>query len=164
MDTEAVLRGQVQTDFARIAAFLAVDPLMCRLRPTELDHLAACGTESTLDPETPIAYAGDPIATFYVLVSGSVALSFEVNGSPAVVTTLGPHDLFGWSWTTDRSHWRYNATTVLPSRVIAFDAAEVLHLCEREPHLGYVLMRRVAAVIADRLEAEHRLLIQRHYG
>jgi CRP-like cAMP-binding protein len=161
MDSEAGFRGQVETDGARIAAFLAVDPLMCRLRPTELDHLAACGTELTLVSETPIAYAGDPISTFYVLVAGSVALSFDVNGSPAIVATLGPHDLFGWSWTTDRSHWRYNATTVLPSSVIAFDAAEVLQLCERETHLGYVLMRRVAAVIADRLEAEHRLLTQR---
>jgi CRP-like cAMP-binding protein len=133
---------------------------MHRLHPTELDHLAACGSEMTLEPDTTIAHAGDPISTFYVLVAGSVALSFEVNGSPALVATLGPHDLFGWSWTTEHSHWRYNARTALPSKVIAFDAVEVLRLCERETHLGYILMRRVAAVIADRLEAEHRLLTQ----
>jgi CRP-like cAMP-binding protein len=71
----------------------------------------------------------------------------------------GPGALVGWS--AFRPPYRSTATVHCerPSRLVAVPAAAFETLFERDPGLGQLLLGRVAAGVADRLEqARERLL------
>lgn len=76
-----------------------------------------------------------------------------------VVETLGPGQQVGWSWIFPPYQWHLGATAVETVRAWEFDASEVRGLCATDTGLGYEIMRRSAAVIADRLQATRLRLL-----
>ncbi len=96
---------------------------------------------------------GDPEDYLYVVLEGRVALDMYVPGrGRVVILTAEPMDVVGWSSVTPVVRQRTaGARVVLPGRLAAFDAAQLRHLCEEDHDLGYVVMRRMANVIAGRL-------------
>ncbi len=99
---------------------------------------------------------------FWVIRSGAVTLDLRLPGARSVtVETLGPGDLLGWSWMFPPYEWDFGAEALSPVRAYEFDGAEVRQLCDREPELGYALVRAVAQVLAQRLHASRSRLIDR---
>ena len=72
---------------------------------------------------------------------------------PVTIQTVGAGDLLGWSWMLPPYRWHFGARTVEATSVVAFNAACVREQLERDPALGYRMMRRFAQVMATRLEA-----------
>ncbi|KOG87450.1 hypothetical protein ADK38_25385 [Streptomyces varsoviensis] len=97
---------------------------------------------------------------FWIIKTGSVALDLHVPGCrAAVIETLGPGDLVGWSWLFPPRQWHMGAEARSTVRAREFDAEAVRRLCGRDPALGYPLVLAVAEVIGHRLEcARTRLL------
>ncbi|MFH8346360.1 cyclic nucleotide-binding domain-containing protein [Streptomyces sp. NPDC018045] len=97
---------------------------------------------------------------FWILRTGAVQLDMRVPGRrAAVVETLHPGDLLGWSWLFPPYTWHLGAETLSPVRAWEFDAEEVRALCHADPALGHALVLRYSAVIGDRLRcARTRLL------
>jgi len=97
---------------------------------------------------------------FWVIRSGAVTLDLTLPG-PRIMTveTLGPGDLLGWSWMFPPYEWDFGAEALSPVRAYEFDGAEIRELCERDPALGFALVRAVAAVLAHRLQAARTRLI-----
>ncbi|MEU0475045.1 Crp/Fnr family transcriptional regulator [Streptomyces olivaceus] len=103
---------------------------------------------------------GEAADRFWLIRSGAVALDVYVPGRRAqVVETLGPGQQVGWSWIFPPYRWHLGATAVETVRAWEFDATEVRGLCATDTALGYELMRRSAAVIADRLQATRLRLL-----
>ncbi len=91
---------------------------------------------------------------FWVIRSGAITLDLMVPGRRRVtVETLGPGDLLGWSWMFPPYEWDFGAEALSPVRAYEFDGAEVRELCERDPALGFALVRAVTEVLAHRLQA-----------
>ncbi len=91
---------------------------------------------------------------FWVIRSGAITLDLTLPGPRTVtVETLGPGDLVGWSWMFPPYEWDFGAEALSPVRAYEFDGNEVRALCERDPELGYALVRAVAEVLAHRLQA-----------
>ncbi len=97
---------------------------------------------------------------FWIIRTGSVVLDLHVPGRrAAVIETLGPGDLVGWSWLFPPRSWHLGAEAQSPVRAWEFDAEAVRRLCREDPALGHALVLAVAEVIGHRLEcARTRLL------
>ena len=97
---------------------------------------------------------------FWVIRSGAITLDLRLPGPRTVtVETLGPGDLVGWSWMFPPYEWDFGAEALSPVRAFEFDAAEMRDLCERDPALGFALVRAVAEVLAQRLQAARSRLL-----
>ncbi|MCX4572682.1 Crp/Fnr family transcriptional regulator [Streptomyces sp. NBC_01571] len=92
---------------------------------------------------------------FWLLRRGEVALDVRLSGRQpeAVVETLGPGQLLGWSWVCPPYRWHLGARAVTGVEALEFPATDVLALCAADPELGYALMRQFTGVVAERLQA-----------
>jgi CRP-like cAMP-binding protein len=134
------------------------------MAPEHLTLIAGCGRNVVLTPGSWAFREGDPADTFWLLRAGRVAL--EVHSPTAgglVVETLGEGEVLGWSWLFPPHRYAFDARVVEPTRAIAFDGACLRGKAERDPVLGYELMKRVARVFTQRLTAT-RLQLLDMYG
>ena len=88
----------------------------------------------------------------FVVFSGHVRLSMKVPGRGEVtLMTAGPGDLVGWSGLISDGVMTATATVLDPTRLVAMSGRCLKQLCDSDPQLGYVLMKRLAQVISRRL-------------
>ncbi len=128
-------------------------PWFQRLRP---EHFAALREITTLKDVLPGAVLfreGDPQDYLYIVLEGRVALEIYVPGRGRVrLLTLDPMEVFGWSSVVPQVRRRTaTAIALVPTRLAALDAQALLQLCETDPELGCLVMRRLSNVIAKRL-------------
>lgn len=102
-----------------------------------------------------------PANSFYLITEGQVALESHVpEDGPLFVETIGPREVLGWSWLVPPFAWQFTARAVTPTRAIALNGAHLLCACEANPALGCALLKRVIAVILDRLQATRRRVLE----
>ncbi|MGW2705400.1 Crp/Fnr family transcriptional regulator [Streptomyces sp. NPDC001340] len=130
-------------------------PPLDLLSPAQRERLLAVGFDVAFPAGTRLFDEGGHADRFWLLRSGEVALDICVPGRQpeALVETLGPGQLLGWSWTCPPYRWHLGARTVTAVEATEFPAADVLALCAADPELGYALMRRFTEVVAERLQA-----------
>jgi CRP-like cAMP-binding protein len=88
----------------------------------------------------------------FVVFSGHVRLSMKVPGRGEVtLLTAGPGDLVGWSGLISDGVMTATATVLDSARLLALSGRCLQQLCESDPKLGYILMKRMAQVISRRL-------------
>ena len=131
-----------------------------RLDGGKLALLGEGARDVTFESGELLFHRGGRADTFYVVDRGSVALETYVTGSGAfVLETLGAGDVLGWSWLFAPYRWHFDARAVDPVAATAFDARRVRDACDRDPALGYELMKRFAGVIVERLQFTRLRLI-----
>lgn len=102
---------------------------------------------------------------FWVLRSGLVALDAQVPGQgQAVVETLGPGELLGWSWLFEPYRWHLGAEAREPVDAYEFDAAPVRDAIEEDPAFGLAMTRCVASVAIGRRLRACRIRLLDLYG
>ena len=96
---------------------------------------------------------GDREDFLYIVIEGRVALDIFIPHRGKVrIYTAEPWDLFGWSSVTPTIHQRTaGAVAVVDGVVVGIDSAKLRQLCEDDHDLGYVVMRRLANLVASRL-------------
>ncbi len=72
------------------------------------------------------------------------------NNAEIILDTLRPGDLFGWSALIKGTPWS-TLRVLEPTEVIQIEAEVLLDLCERYPHIGFVVMKNLSSLIASRL-------------
>jgi len=103
---------------------------------------------------------GDPANTFYLVRSGVVALQVDAGGAfPRTIENIAEGSALGWSWLFEPYVWQFDAVAQTPVRGLAFDAVALRAKFQVDPACGYHVMARVAAVMADRLHATRRQLL-----
>jgi CRP-like cAMP-binding protein len=106
-----------------------------------------------VDQDTTIFSEGDKEENLYIVLEGRVAVELfsSVQGKIRIYTAE-PLDVIGWSTLTPVIRQRTaSARAVLDSRLAAVDGRELRKLCDQDYELGYIIMRRIANVIAARL-------------
>jgi tetratricopeptide (TPR) repeat protein len=76
------------------------------------------------------------------------------------IQTVGPGRLVGWSPLLAQAPMTATARAVLPCRLIALNALQVLEACARNPSFGVEFMRRTALALSRRLQATRRQLLE----
>ncbi len=96
---------------------------------------------------------GDRQDYVYIVLEGRVSLEIFVPHHGKVrLYTAEPYDVFGWSSVTPGVRQRTaGAVAVLNSKVACIDAEGLRQFAENDHDFGYLLMRRLANVVASRL-------------
>ena len=96
---------------------------------------------------------GDKEDNLYIVLSGRVAIEMFIPGRGRIrIYTAEPTEIVGWSSITPVVRQRTaSARAVLPSRLVCINAARLYKACNDDHDLGYVMMRRLANVVASRL-------------
>ena len=84
---------------------------------------------------------------------GLAVLEAVTPGRPVRVATLVAGEVLGWSSLTGENGKQFQARALEEVHALAFDGARLRHACESDFALGFVLMRAVLAVMAERLHA-----------
>lgn len=98
--------------------------------------------------------------TFYLVRTGVVSL-FVTQGPGQQVTIESIHEgsALGWSWLFPPYVWQFSATAGTLMRGIAVDAVGLRQEFDADPGFGYRLIARIAEVMAKRLHATRRHVI-----
>lgn len=134
------------------------------LAPEYLALLAGCAANVSFPAGALLFREGDPAEAFYLVRLGTVALEVHAPGNGTLtVQTLAGGDVAGFSWLLRPHRWEFDGRAV--DRVLAFqmDGACLRDKCDRDPALGYELMRRFSALAVARLQAT-RLQLLDVYG
>ena len=116
-------------------------------------------------PARALLREGDPADEFFLIRRGAVAVETDVPGRGAVtLETLGPGELLGWSWLVPPYRSAFGARALEAVHVMALDGACLRGKCERDPALGYELLKVVATVFVRRLEETRMRLLDLYAG
>ena len=133
---------------------IADHPFFKGLEPSYLELITGCASNVTYEAGVYIFREGEPAEHFFIIRQGKVALEIQAAQHGAIpVETVETGEVLGWSWLFPPYRWHLNARTIEPTRAIMFDGACLRTKCETDHNLGYELVKRVAQVVIERLQA-----------
>jgi CRP-like cAMP-binding protein len=132
------------------------------LPPELLRRIKEMASEREFPASTTIFSEGEPAAELLILRSGKVQLDYTLPNDPSIklpITDIRPGDVFAWSALANKRRFTARARTVVDSGIHAIPAAPLREMLAGRPEVGYVVMQRLAALIASRLH-ETRLQLR----
>jgi CRP/FNR family transcriptional regulator, cyclic AMP receptor protein len=145
---------------AGLSVLLAEHPFLKGLNPHQLRLLSDCAMVVQFQPGELLFNEGDPANRFYLIHSGKVSLELQVKDRGLIsVQEVGGGEVLGWSWLFPPYYWHFAARALEPVEAVFFYATPLREECEADHDLGYELLKRMAHVIINRLQATRRQLL-----
>jgi len=128
-----------------------------------------------------IFHQGDSAKNLYGVLDGEVELSIivtdkiyradvefeeavhnrlEIIEKPIVVDTVVSGEVFGWSSLVSPGRWTATARCSRVSKILSISADDLNDMFNKDPDLGYVVMRRLNEIIASRLQKRTDKLVE----
>ena len=129
------------------------------LEPKELDQIASICEERTLETGHVVAKQGDVGDELFLIWEGLVEVVHEEtpeDPAPRTVVNLGQGQVFGEMALVD--YGPRSATVRVISETVTLQAIPrdaFLEMCNSHNHLGYVVMRNMAADLSFKLRHQH---------
>lgn len=137
-------------------------PFLKGFKTEHLELLAANALPAHFQTGEVIFREGEMANRFYLITEGAIVLeSYTKDRGAVAVDKIGAGDVLGWSWLFPPCYWRMDARAVEPTNAIFFYGTRLRQEAEQDHDLGYELMRRVAAVAIQRLQAARGFPIDR---
>jgi len=127
--------------------------LLSELDPRQLRKLLPLAGERQYQKGEVILREGDKSAYLSLIVSGEVILEKVAGGEVIPIQTLGAGEAMGWSALTAEGHAQFRARALTPVATIFFPSECLREACERDPEMGYHLMKQLLQVVTQRLDA-----------
>jgi CRP/FNR family transcriptional regulator, cyclic AMP receptor protein len=148
-----------------VEQLLDESPALAALTPEHRATMAGCARLRVFAPGERLLREGDPADEFFLIRSGAVAVETEVPGrGAATLETLGPAEILGWSWLVPPYRSAFGARALDAVHVVTLDGACLRGKCERDPALGYALLKLVSTVFVRRLEETRMRLLDLYAG
>ena len=136
-----------------MAIRVALHPFLAGLNRTQLALLSDCAVAACFKNGETILRQGELADRFYLIETGKVVLESETDyGLPVPIETIGAGQLLGWSWMFPPYVWHFTARAIAPTKAIFFYGTLLRQYCERDHSLGYELLKRMSAVMVNRLQ------------
>ena len=143
-----------------LATVVARHPLLQGLPGSVAELVTGCARNVAFAPGEVLLKEGHPADTLYLLRRGRVALEVHSPDRGALlIETLDPGASLGWSWLFPPYRWHLDARAISAVGAIAVDATCLRAKAEADPAFGYELMKRVSAVMLQRLQATRLRLV-----
>jgi CRP/FNR family cyclic AMP-dependent transcriptional regulator len=128
-------------------------PWFTGLSMEQLDRLARIAALHQFQPGDIIYREGERVDSLYVLLEGQLTLEIEVpTRGEAVFYTAEILDIIGWSSMTPIVRQRIaQARAIQPSLLVGFNSKLLQQLCDDDHEIGYIVFRRLANVVANRM-------------
>jgi CRP/FNR family cyclic AMP-dependent transcriptional regulator len=149
---------------ADLRTYLAEHPFFSGLSEPQLDLVGSYATSARYGAQQRVFKYDTDANQFYILREGKVGVEIPaIAVEPLRIQTVGNGGVLGWSWLIPPYRWAFDARAITTSEIVILDGARLRAECEIDPKLGYELMKRFAALMAERLNAS-RLAAIRHYS
>ncbi len=133
---------------------LVQHPFVEGLPSEHIQLILGCAKNVVFEPGKYLFKENEDANSFYIIRSGKVALEiYSPEVGSIIIQTLGEGDIIGWSWMVPPYQWRFDARAVELTRVIELDGTCLRNKCESDPRLGYEIMKRLANVFEQRVNA-----------
>jgi len=128
-------------------------PWFVDLREDQLARLARICEVRSLKAGDIVFREGEKIEDLYLVLEGQVSIQIGIPFRGQVrIFTAEPLDVFGWSSLTPVVRQRTSeAMAITDGQVLQINSDGLKQLCEEDHTIGYVVMRRIANVVATRL-------------
>ena len=139
---------------------LAEHPFAQGLEERHLALLTGCASNVRFDTGQVIFREGEEANQFYLVREGNLAVELHAaERGPIAVLTVGAGEVLGWSWLVPPYRWQFDARALQPTRAIALDGKCLRAKAEQDHDLGYELLKRVAHIMEERLQATRLQLL-----
>jgi len=127
-------------------------PWFLELSNTSLESLSDIAEIRFLNPGDVIFSEGEQHAFLYIILYGKVLLESIIPGHGILpVFTAESLDVIGWSSLTPVVRQKTSTARVVePTKLLSFHAETLMALCESDYELGFIIMRRLANIVATR--------------
>jgi CRP-like cAMP-binding protein len=133
--------------------------VLSSLDPLQLRKLLPLAEERQYKKDQIIFREGDKSSFFHLIVSGEVALEEVGGGLPVRVQTLQAGDAMGWSALAADAHTHFQARALSPVATVAFPSGRIREACDRDPAMGYALMKQLLELVTERLDVLRMKLV-----
>ncbi len=129
--------------------------LLFGLNQEELAQVANLGKQRSISVGEICQTEGQSTNQVQLILKGRVGTVVRIpnitySSNEIILDTLTEGDAFGWSSLIKGSPWS-TLKALEPTVVLYINADELLNLCESNNHIGYILMKNLAALISSRL-------------
>jgi CRP/FNR family transcriptional regulator, cyclic AMP receptor protein len=139
---------------------LADHPFTHGLNDQHLELLVGCASNVRFEAGQVVFREGEEANRFYLVREGKMAVElFAAERGPVNILTLGEGEVLGWSWLVPPYRWRFDARAIEPTRAIALDGKCLREKSESNSDLGYELLKRIAHIMEERLQATRLQLL-----
>ena len=139
---------------------LSEHPFFRELAEPQLDTVVGCVANTVFEPGEFVFREGEAADRFYLVREGKVAVEvFVPNKGPVTIETIEGGEVLGWSWLFAPYRARFDARALTAVRALSLDGACLRAKCEKDPVLGYELLKRFTQVVVSRLEATRMQLL-----
>jgi len=143
-----------------LEGILAGHPFAHGLEDKYLKLLVGCASNLRFDAGQIIFREGEAANRFYLIREGRMAIELHAAERGTInILTVGAGEVVGWSWLVPPYRWNFDARAVEPTRAIALDGACLREKSERDTDLGYQLLKRIASIMEERLQATRLQLL-----
>ncbi|MEK7819312.1 MAG: cyclic nucleotide-binding domain-containing protein [Bacteroidota bacterium] len=147
-----------------LEAILKDHPFVKDLNPKHLHLLIGCAANIRIEQGKYLFKENQPAENFFFIRKGQIAIESFIPGKGQItIQTVDDGDILGWSWLIPPYKWHFDAKATTPVRAITLDAKCLRTKCEKDFELGYEMMKRVAYLMENRLQAT-RLQLLDFYG
>lgn len=145
-----------------LAGAIAAHRFVADMKPEHLKKLVEVAMFKQFERDELIFKEGDPANRFYLVCRGKIALESGHHPEAApLIHLIGQDEVLGWSWLFPPYNWHFSARAVEPTTAIFFYGTRLREECEHDPAFGFELMKRVAAIVIQRLDTTRVQLLQR---
>lgn len=122
----------------------------------ELEEIAAIAQTQTYEPGELICVEQERADRLFILKQGRVQLNIHLRSSlepdgEVTIEEVKPGRMFGWSSLVKQRRFTASARALEPVTVIVVGADDLNELFDRNAHIGFVVVKQLAEVIASRL-------------
>lgn len=147
-----------------LEGILAEHPFFAGLEERYMQLITGCAANARFQAGEYMFREGENASHFYIIRAGNVALeTFAAPRGTITIETMEAGDVLGWSWLFPPYRWHFSARIVEPVRAITLDGLCLRTKGEADHDLGYELVKRMAQVMMQRLQAT-RLQLLDVYG
>lgn len=144
-----------------LKVMVAEHPFLKGMKAEHLEILADLAMKASFDPNQVIFHAGDPANRFYLIQHGRVALESQGKDADSEqFQILSDGDVVGWSWMFPPYYSHFQARSLEPTEGIFLYGTRLREECQKDPELGYQLMKRTVGVVIQRLQATRKRLVE----
>ena len=127
--------------------------------------ITGCASNVRFKAGTHIFREGEPASSFYIIRQGKVALqAMAAQRGSLIIQTIEDGEVLGWSWLFPPYRWHFGARAIAETRAIALDGVCLREKGEADHDFGYELVKRVAQIMMERLQATRLQSLNSYFG
>lgn len=143
-----------------LAAILAEHPFFQGFAARHMELITACAANMRFQADHYLFHEGEQATHFYLIREGKVALETSAAPHrPIVIETIEAGEVLGWSWLFPPYRWHFHARALEPIRALMLDGVCLRTRGETDHDLGYELVKRMAHILIQRLQATRLQLL-----